>query len=58
MIINTAAIPLENESFIKMYVVKGSILPEEESGTKKDKRKESRTIKKDLMALLTTGKKG
>ena len=43
---------------MKIYVVKGSILPGEESEAEKDQTKESRASKEDLSALLTTGEKG
>ena len=37
---------------MKMYVMKGSILPKEESEVEKDQMKENWTSKKDLSTLL------
>ena len=42
---------------MKMYVMKGSILPKEESEVEKDQMKENWTSKKDLSTLLKTEEK-
>ena len=45
------------KNVMKMYLVKVSILPEEENEAEKDQTKETRTSKKDLSTLLTTEEK-
>ena len=45
------------KTVMKMYIVKGSIVPGEESEVEKNETKENHTTKKDLSTYLTTGEK-